>query len=106
VTWSVVNDANLSRNVTLSDFQQADTTAPVITVPQNITVSKKKTAKCKKVSFAVSAVDDVDGPVTATADPPSGSCFEKGATTVTVTASDSAGNTAQKTFTVTVKNKR
>ncbi len=109
VTYTVVNNALLSRNVTLSDFQvpvSTDTTPPVITVPANITVLKQKHRPCTTVTFSVSATDDVDGPVAATASPPSGSCFPKGVTTVTVTASDRAGNTATKQFLVTVNKKK
>jgi hypothetical protein len=54
-------------------------------------------------NFTVSATDAVDGPVAATAIPASGSQFPLGTTTVTVTAKDKAGNTATKTFTITVR---
>jgi len=89
-----------------------DTTPPVITaIPASITVAKRKTAKGRPqgatVNFAsqLSATDIVDGPVTATANPPSGSFFPLGTTAVVVTAADSHGNTATASFTVTVVNK-
>ena len=50
----------------------------------------------------VSAADLVDGAVTATPTPPSGSTFPLGTTTVNVTAIDAAGNIAHGSFTVTV----
>jgi sugar lactone lactonase YvrE len=84
-----------------------DTTPPVITVPANITVKKQNGMVDHQqgafVSFVVSATDLVDGPVPAVANPPSGSFFKKGTTTVSVTATDSHQNTATKTFTVRVK---
>ena len=45
---------------------------------------------------------DLVGPVTITYSKNSGSDFAVGSTTVTVTAKDAAGNTATRTFTVTV----
>src|SRR5207249_2688334 len=43
-----------------------------------------------------------EGQATVTVTPPSGSTFPKGTTTVNVTATDPAGNTATCSFTVTV----
>jgi len=54
------------------------------------------------VEFTVTAQDDVDGPVPVVCDPPSGTTFPKGITTVNCTAVDAAGNIATATFTVTV----
>ena len=85
-----------------------DTTPPVITVPANITVranAKQNRKRGSFVSFTVSATDNVDGTVPATANPPSGSFFPIGITTVIVTAEDSHHNSSQKQFTVTVKKK-
>jgi hypothetical protein len=48
------------------------------------------------------AVDAIDGPRPVTCTPASGSTFAVGATTVTCTSSDTAGNTTTATFTVTV----
>ena len=83
-----------------------DTTPPVITVPSNITVQVNRGQTSAVVTFAVSAHDTVDGNVTATATPPSGSTFPIGTTSVTVTAHDSHGNFAAKSFSVTVKKKK
>lgn len=55
-----------------------------------------------QVSFAVSASDLVDGDVEVTCTRPSGSVFPLGATVVTCSASDAAGNTSSGSFTVTV----
>jgi hypothetical protein len=89
-----------------------DTTPPVITaMPTSITVAKHKTGKGQPqgaiVNFAsqLSATDMVDGALTPTANPPSGSFFPLGTTAVVVTATDSHGNTATASFTATVVNK-
>lgn len=82
-----------------------DTTAPSITVPNNLTVAATSAAGAN-VSFTVSASDFVDGVVTATPDHASGSLFPVttgGAPTpVVVTATDAHGNMATKNFTVAV----
>ena len=49
------------------------------------------------------AVDVVDGDVDVTCDPPSGSLFAIGATTVGCSASDTRGNTAEDTLEVLVR---
>jgi hypothetical protein len=83
-----------------------DTTPPAITAPGDITITVAKRQTIAVVPFAVSAHDLVDGNVPATATPPSGSIFQLGTTTVTVTAQDSHGNVGTKTFKVTVVQKK
>ena len=84
-----------------------DNNPPNITAPSNITTeAQKKKVNGQKgafVSFSVSAFDNEDGPVTATANPTSGTFFPVGITTVVVTATDHCNNCATKTFTVTVR---
>ena len=86
-----------------------DNNPPNITAPSNITTeAQKKKVNGQKgafVSFSVSAFDNEDGPVTATANPTSGTFFPVGITTVVVTATDHCNNCAVETFTVTVKKK-
>ena len=53
------------------------------------------------VTFSPTASDNCPG-VTSSCNPPSGSTFPKGTTTVTCTATDTSGNTAGCQFTVTV----
>lgn len=80
-----------------------DTTPPAVTVPGDLT-TLATSAQGAPVSFAASATDLVDGAVTASCTPQSGSTFAPGTTTVSCTASDSRGNAATpKTFTVTVQ---
>jgi hypothetical protein len=79
----------------------SDNVAPVLTLPSNITQEATGPVSTP-VAFVVSATDAIQGPVTATATPASGSGFVLGATTVNVTASDVGGNTANNSFTVTI----
>lgn len=78
-----------------------DTTAPGITVPSAVTAEATGPSG-SSVTYSASATDLVDGPVTPACVPPSGSTFALGETTVTCTASDLAGNTESKPFTVSV----
>ena len=82
--------------------KQADTIPPVITVPDDITVNATGPTGAR-VTFAISATDDVDGAVPVTCAPETGSTFSIGKTLVTCGAEDTAKNTASASFTVTVK---
>lgn len=55
------------------------------------------------VRYAVSAIDLVDGGRPVSCDPASGATFPIGVTTVRYTVSDTRGNTAVGSFTVTVR---
>ena len=77
-----------------------DVTPPVVTV-ESKTVEATGPGGAN-VTYAASAVDNVDGPLTPTCAPPSGSLFGLGATTVTCQATDAAGNTGTGTGTITV----
>jgi len=79
-----------------------DTERPTLTVPANIVTSADAGQCSAVVNFTVSAADNC-GSVTVVSTPPSGSFFPKGTTTVTVTATDEAGNATPGSFTVTVK---
>lgn len=80
----------------------ADTTAPVIVAPGNLT--KEATGPAGAIAtFTATATDDKDGSVPVTAVPPSGSMFPLGTTVVGLAAADAAGNTASASFTVTVQ---
>jgi hypothetical protein len=79
----------------------ADLTPPSITVPANITVDATSPGGAV-VTYTVSFSDNV-GVISQGCTPASGSVFAIGATTVTCTAADAAGNSATASFTVTVK---
>jgi regulation of enolase protein 1 (concanavalin A-like superfamily) len=78
-----------------------DSTAPVVSVPADLTLEATGPAGAE-ATFATTAFDDVDGPLATTNSPPSGSVFPLGSTTVTASATDAAGNTGSASFTVTV----
>lgn len=78
-----------------------DRTAPVVDVPADIMADAIGTAAT--VTFATSATDNVDGAVSASCAPASGSSFPVGQTTVTCSAQDAAGNAGSRSFVVTVR---
>jgi hypothetical protein len=99
------NATNVNQTIGQAANQTAlvgDTTPPVITVPEDIT-EEATGPDGAQVSFEVSADDDVDGPVDVTCDHNSGETFPIGETVVRCTAEDSAGNTAEESFTITVE---
>jgi len=107
VNWMVTdpsgNTASGSFNVIVQDNE-----VPVVTVPADISVNTDPGQPTAVVTFVASVVDAVDGTITpvvtsaATAGLSSGSAFPIGTTTVTVAGADTAGNTANDSFTVTV----
>jgi HYR domain-containing protein len=78
-----------------------DTTPPVLTLPANITAEANAPFSAT-VTFTTSATDLVDGPVSVTCTPPSGSSFNLGTTAVSCSATDAHGNTSNGSFTVHV----
>ena len=83
------------------DVTVEDTTPPVVTVPADITTAATSPAGAT-VTYSASASDLVDGALTPTCSPASGSTFPIGTTTVTCSATDAAGNTGTADFDVTV----
>jgi hypothetical protein len=78
-----------------------DTVPPAVTVPEPMTAEATSAAGAI-VTFTATAVDDIDGALTPTCSPASGATFPLGATTVTCSATDAAGNTGTASFAVTV----
>jgi uncharacterized repeat protein (TIGR01451 family) len=101
VTCSAADHAGNSSSGTFS-VTVVDTTPPSIFVPSNITVDAATSAGAT-VSYFTFATDIVDGFTAAPCTPASGSVFPVGTTTVTCTATDTHGNSASRTFTVTVR---
>ena len=79
----------------------SDSTPPALTVPRDFTVVTTSPSG-EAVSFSATAIDLVDGTIAVTCTPPSGSNFALGTTPVTCTASDTRGNTATDSFSITV----
>jgi hypothetical protein len=78
-----------------------DDTPPEIKVPENITVPAQGPAGAK-VAYSVTASDLFAAISSESCTPPSGAIFPIGETTVTCTAVDSRGNSAEASFKVTV----
>ena len=77
-----------------------DSTMPVVAPIANIT--KEATGPATTVTYATSAVDAVSGQVPVMCAPASGASFVVGASTVTCSATDGAGNTGSTSFSVTI----
>jgi hypothetical protein len=79
-----------------------DLTPPLITVPEDM-IEEAAGPDGATVSFEVSAQDAEEGPVDVSCDHNSGETFPLGETVVTCSAQDSAGNSAEESFTITVQ---
>jgi len=79
-----------------------DNTAPFLIVPRDI-VTDATSSQGARVDFVVTAIDDIDGEIKPRCSTFSGAQFSIGKTVVDCWATDSAGNTAKKSFSVTVK---
>lgn len=75
---------------------------PALTLPANIVVDATD-KNGTEVTFTVSANDNQDGSLTPACNPPSGSKFPIGTTTVNCSVTNSLGSTSTASFTVTVK---
>ena len=82
-TDSVGNTGSASFTVTVTD-----TTAPVVTVPADVTVEATGPSGAPATFADATALDVVDGPLAATCDHLSGDTFPVGVTTVTCSATD------------------
>ena len=100
VTVSVYDQAGnvTNRSVTLT---VVDVTPPTITCSSNITTTCTSTNGAQ-VSFAPVVSDNCDLSPTVNCQPPSGSFFPEGTTTVVCTATDASGNSNSCSFTVKV----
>ncbi|MBI5214126.1 MAG: HYR domain-containing protein [Ignavibacteriae bacterium] len=103
-TWS---PANLAWNAELllgggGGGGCVDTLSPTVMCPADIEVATTNPAGAV-VTYSFSAFDECDTNLTLTSNPPSGSTFPVGVTTVTCSAQDDAGHSNQCSFTVTVR---
>lgn len=79
-----------------------DTIPPVLTLPSNMIVDPTSPAGAV-VTYSATATDNIDGPVPVTCAPASGTQFPIGTATVDCSASDSHGNTATGSFSISVR---
>ncbi|MGA9770890.1 MAG: HYR domain-containing protein [Blastocatellia bacterium] len=98
VTCSTIAGPACTFTVTVSDTLPHTITCP----PNQTAVTANVNDPCAVVNFT----NDTCLGVTVVCNPPSGSCFPVGVTTVTCTATDTSGNIATCTFTVSVFNGR
>ncbi|KAG2487214.1 hypothetical protein HYH03_014188 [Edaphochlamys debaryana] len=102
----VSDETNKQTTASFSFVVPADIVKPVVTVPADITEEAQSPAgrivTYENYSPAPSASDNIDGTITPTCVPPSGSTFPLGATLVTCNATDAALNTGTASFTVTI----
>ncbi|MFN4256184.1 MAG: HYR domain-containing protein, partial [Saprospiraceae bacterium] len=102
VTITATDDNGSTGNCTLT-VTVADQTAPTITCPANTTVAANASCQAVLTSYTGAAnASDNCGTPTKTQSPASGTTLSLGNQTVTITATDGAGNTANCTLTVTV----
>ena len=95
-------DAAGNTAMVMFNVMVVDTTPPSLTLPADITVDAD--ANCSAVvNYTATATDLVDGSVSVTCTPPSGSTFTLGTTTVNCSATDAHNNTATGSFHVTVQ---
>jgi hypothetical protein len=100
-TDSAGNASQQSFDVTVT--APADTVAPSLAnVPSNATIPASAPSGAVFTYALPTATDNSDPMPTVACSPASGSLFPLGASTVTCTATDSAGNSIQASFTVTV----
>ncbi|HET7696008.1 MAG TPA: HYR domain-containing protein [Vicinamibacterales bacterium] len=100
ITCTATDDSGNKATATYT-FAVTDTAAPVLSLPSPIIVAATSPAGAV-VTYSATATDVVDGSVPVVCAPASGLTFAVGVTTVTCTATDSSGNTASGSFTVTV----
>ena len=101
ITWSATDAANntgsATQIVTITDIG-----SPSLNLPANLTV-EATSASGAVVSYSVTASDVVDGSLTASCTPVSGSTFALGSTIVNCSATDSSNLTTSGSFSVTVQ---
>ncbi len=94
-------DARGNASSTAAVVRVLDTTAPVLVVPAEV-VAEATGPTGASVDYVATAADLVDGDIAPTCQPPAGSRFGLGATSVDCSATDRAANATSGSFTVRV----
>jgi hypothetical protein len=104
ITTVIVTASDIAGNTSSGSFKVAvvDVVPPVLTLPPSLTLDAGSPAGTFAAYPPATAVDNITPNPTITYSHASGSFFPLGRTTVSVTASDAAGNTTAGTFDVTV----
>ena len=99
-----VTATDAAANATVKSFTVTvrDTTPPSLSVPTNLVVEATSAAGAV-VNYPAAIASDLVSAVTLSYSQASGTVFPLGVMTVTVTATDAAGNATVKSFTVTVR---
>jgi len=105
-TTVVCTGADTTGNKTTNSFivTVEDRQPPVINIPPGITVPTGPGTNNAVVTYNVTVTDNTPG-ANVNCQPPSGATFPLGVTTVVCTATDTTGNQATNTFTVTVEDR-
>jgi hypothetical protein len=109
VTWTAKDVCSNNTSTKTAKVTVVDTTPPVLTLPQSITLEANLAAPNGRVyTYAPTALDFVNGNRTVTCTPASGFTFPIAATASTTTqvncsASDLSGNTSSGSFNVTIQ---
>jgi streptogramin lyase len=85
-----------------TEIYTIDKTAPIVSVPSDIIIESTSSSGAV-VKYAATAHDNLDGDLTPTCSPSSGSIFAIGNTIVNCKATDKAGNTGTASFNILVK---
>ena len=101
VNWTATDNSGTTSTVTQT-ITLVDTTPPMFNIPSTLIMEATEPSGAS-VTFLASAFDILDGPITPTCAPSSGSTFSIGDTIVECTATDAAGNTGSASFKVTVE---
>ena len=111
ITWTATDDTNGSvascvQNITVTAGGGADNTAPVLTVPANVSATTSSCTALLDDELGVAEATDEGACNTSVtvvrSGVPAGNLFPTGTTTITYTAQDAAGNTSTATQLVTV----
>lgn len=86
----------------LIELSSADTTAPVLNLPEILEVNATS-PEGAVVDYAVTSNDDLDPAPQVACEPQTGSTFPTGTTEVNCTATDASGNSSSGLFSVTVR---
>jgi len=98
----IAGNSGVSLNATTdASSVSVDRTAPVLTLPSNQTI--EATTPTGAVATYSPSATDANGVISTSASPVSGSVFVIGTTTVNVASTDTAGNVANGSFTVSVE---